>query len=123
MLAAMERLRTRPELYREILPEIFKQIDPNQKNHTALLWLMAMPDILSMQAWQVFECVNQTLKDNISTLGQLAVHYSRGTMFEIVETGQTYQYVGHHSDGIAARSFESEFIEVLSVDTVINRIF
>jgi hypothetical protein len=57
------------------------------------------------------------------TLGYLAMTQSYGTMFEVVETRDTFQFVGSQDGKIACRAFNSDEIVLLDRTLKIHRVF
>lgn len=123
MTPLIRDLRANPKKAKELFPQIFKEIDPDKKHQTKLLWLMAMPDAMLDSAFKIFEITSLSIQEPAMTLGQLAKFDSSGTIFECVESGNSYQLIGFHSDGIAVRAFTTDMIEVMSPETIIHRIF
>lgn len=124
MIPNLEKLRNHPERFKELIPEIFKELDPDKKLQTHLLWLMAMPqDLALFHAFDVVQMSLKSIEQDLEILGQLAKTASHGTIFEVMESGINYQLMGFTATGIAAREFNSELVVELPKDTLVNRIF
>jgi cytochrome b involved in lipid metabolism len=124
MIPNLEKLRQNGLRYKELLPQIYRELDPKKKLQTHLLWLMAMPRELAIN--NACDLVLESLKslpEAPSTLEELAKTNSSGTIFEVVETGQSYQLVGFMNNGIAVREFNSELIIEMDKETIITRVF
>jgi hypothetical protein len=67
------------------------------------------------------DILNLACDDN--TLGYLAKTHSYGTMFECVDSGVNYQYVGLQNGKIACRKFNDDEIILFDHDLKIHRIF
>jgi hypothetical protein len=124
MIPSLEKLKRDPQKYKELLPEIFRELDPDKKLQTHLLWLMAMPqDVAFFYAFDLVKMSLKSLPEPPSTLGEMAKINSSGTIFEVTETGQNYQLVGFMNNGIAVREFNSELIIEMDKETIISRVF
>jgi hypothetical protein len=123
MSPLINQLRSNPRAAKEIIPLIFKEIDPDKKHQLKLLWLMAMPDSMLDASFQIFGIAKLGMMETPTTLGELAKLDSSGTIFECLESGASYQLMGYHADGVAVRAFTTDMIEIMSPQTIIHRVF
>jgi hypothetical protein len=122
MIKSLKELKNKPSEYKYLIPEIFKELDPDKKMATTQLWLMAMPfDIGRFHSFEIVTKCLKSLTPEPKTLGELAKQYSTGTIFEV--EGETYQLVGFMNNGIASRLLNSDQVLELPKNSEVRRIF
>lgn len=74
--------------------------------------------------------LDSVFKPEPTTLEELANTHGIGTIFELTETGESYQLAGYVTSEfkgervrVAVRAFNSDFIDALPLDTKIRRVF
>jgi hypothetical protein len=121
----LNSLKERPEKYREILPDLFNLVDPDKRHHIEHIWLNAVPKSQVKNISLFTETVIKTMEPDPATLRELIVSDRIGTIFEVLETGESYQLAGfnNHTGNGVALPLGSKTIVELDMDIPIRRVF